>query len=65
MRIIAFVLAGALAVCFVDPGSAATRGSAGSSANPDRGPYPSSYSCGGVSCYRSGSQKIQKHRHNH
>jgi hypothetical protein len=65
MRIIALVLAGALAVCFMDPASAATRRSAGSSANPDRGTYPSSYSCGGVSCYRSGSQKIQKHKHNH
>jgi hypothetical protein len=61
MRIIALVLAGALAVCFMDPAFAATKRSTGSqNANPDRGPYPASSSCEGVSCYRSGSQKIQK-----
>jgi hypothetical protein len=64
MRIMALVLASFLAVCFVDTASAATRHSAGSqSANPDRGPYPASSSCAGVTCYRSGSQKIQKHKH--
>jgi hypothetical protein len=61
MRIMAFVLASALAVCFMDPASAASRRS-GQSANPDRGPYPVSAGCGGVSCYRSGAQKIQKHK---
>jgi hypothetical protein len=65
MRIVALVLAGALAVCFMGPASAATKRSAGSSANPDRATYPASYGCGGVSCYRSGSQKIQKPKHNH
>lgn len=61
MRILAFVLASALAVCLMDPASAATRRSAATqNANPDRGPYPASASCAGVSCYRSGSQKIQK-----
>jgi hypothetical protein len=64
MRIMAFVLASALAVCFMDPASAASRRS-GQSANPDRGPYPVSAGCGGVSCYRSGSQKIQKHKMKH
>jgi hypothetical protein len=65
MRIMAIVFATALAVCFMDPASAATRHSAGQSANPDQGPYPSSSSCAGVTCYRSGHQKIQKHKHNH
>jgi hypothetical protein len=61
MRIMLFVLASALAVCFMDPASAATkRSTATQNANPDRGPYPSSSSCEGVSCYRSGHQKIQK-----
>ena len=64
MRIMAILLASALVVCFMDPASAATRRSAASqNANPDRGPYPASSSCEGVSCYRSGSQKIQKHKH--
>jgi hypothetical protein len=63
MRIMAIVLASALVVCFMDPASAAKRSAAYQSANPDRGPYPASASCAGVSCYRSGSQKIQKHKH--
>jgi hypothetical protein len=63
MSIKALVLASVLAVCFMDPGSAATRHSSGyQSANPDRGPYPASSSCEGVTCYRSGSQKIKKHK---
>lgn len=62
MRIIALVLAGALAVCFMDPASAATKRSTGTAtANPDRSAYPASAGCGGSGyCYRSGSQKIQK-----
>jgi hypothetical protein len=58
MRIIALVLAGALAVCFMDPASAATKRSAGV-ANPDRSTYPASAGCSAY-CYRSGRQKIQK-----
>jgi hypothetical protein len=59
MRIMALVLAGALAVCFMDPASAATKRSA-QSANPDRSAYPSSAGCGtsAAYCYRSG----QKHK---
>ena len=62
MRMIAFVLAGALAVCFMDPASAATKRSAASaSANSDKSAYPASANCGGSGyCYRSGTQKIQK-----
>lgn len=61
MRILALVLAGALAVCFMDPASAATKRSA-QNANPDRSAYPSSAGCGtsAAYCYRSGHQKIQK-----
>jgi hypothetical protein len=63
MRIIALVLASALAVCFMDPASAATKRSAGQVTNPDRSAYPNSAGCGGSGyCYRSGSQKIQKHK---
>jgi hypothetical protein len=58
MRIMALVLAGALAVCFVDPTSAATRRSAGVE-NPDRSVYPNSRGCT-TYCYRSGHQKVQK-----
>jgi hypothetical protein len=65
MRIKTLVLVSALAVCFMGPASAATRHSAGQSANPDKGPYPSSSSCAGTTCYRSGSQKIQKQKHHH
>jgi hypothetical protein len=63
MRIMALVLAGALAVCFMDPASAATKRSA-QSANPDRSAYPSSAGCGtsAAYCYRSGHQKSQKHK---
>jgi hypothetical protein len=61
MRIMALVLASALAVCFMDPASAATKRSAGSeSANPDRSAYPNSAGCSASYCYRSGRQKIQK-----
>jgi hypothetical protein len=64
MRIMALVLASFLAVCFVDTASAATRHSAGV-ANSDRSVYPNSRGCGTTAayCYRSGSQKIQKHKH--
>jgi hypothetical protein len=58
MRIIALVLASALAVCCVDAASAATRQSAGV-ANPDRSVYPNSRGCSAY-CYRSAHQKIQK-----
>jgi hypothetical protein len=61
MRIMALVLASFLAVCFVGTASAATRHSAGV-ANPDRSVYPNSRGCT-TYCYRSGSQKIQKHKH--
>jgi hypothetical protein len=63
MRIMALVLASALAVCFMDPASAATKRSA-RAANSDRSAYPSSAGCGTTAayCYRSGSQKIQKHK---
>jgi hypothetical protein len=63
MRIMALVLASFLAVCFVDTASAATRHSAGV-ANPDRSVYPNSRGCT-TYCYRSGSQKIQKQKHDH
>ena len=66
MRIMALVLASALAVCFMDPASAATKRSpAGSSqANPDRSAYPASASYAGSGYnYRSTSQKIQKQQH--
>jgi hypothetical protein len=60
MRIMALVLASALAVCFMDPASAATKRAAGAT-NPDKSAYPASAGCGGSGyCYRSGSQKIQK-----
>jgi hypothetical protein len=65
MRIMALVLASALAVCFMNPASAATKRSAsGGVANPDRSVYPNSRGCS-TYCYRSGSQKIQKQKHNH
>jgi hypothetical protein len=63
MRIMALVLASALAVCFMNPASAATKRSAGV-ANPDRSVYPNSAGCSAY-CYRSGRQKIQKQKHNH
>jgi hypothetical protein len=64
MRILALVLASALAVCFMNPASAATkRAAAGSSvANPDRSVYPNSSGCSAY-CYRSGRQKIQNQKH--
>jgi hypothetical protein len=66
MRILALVLASALAVCFMNPASAATkRSAAGSSvANPDRSVYPNSRGCTAY-CYRSGRQKIQNQKHSH
>ena len=64
MRIMALVLASALAVCFVDVASAATRRSAEATANPDRSVYPNSRGCT-TYCYRSGRQKIQNQKHNH
>jgi hypothetical protein len=60
MRIMALVLASALAVCFIDPASAATRRSAGV-ANPDRSVYPNSTGCS-TYCYRGGKKKIQKQK---
>jgi hypothetical protein len=62
MRIMALILASALAVCYMDPASAAIRRSAGV-ANPDRSIYPNSRGCSAY-CYRSGSKKIQKHKKN-
>jgi hypothetical protein len=63
MRIMALVLASALAVCFMDPASAATKRSAGAqAANPDRSVYPNSAGCSAGYCYRSGRQKIQKRK---
>src|SRR5271154_1649311 len=60
MRIIALVIAGALAVCFMGPASAATKRSA-AVANTDKSAAPASAGCGGsVCCYRGGRQKIQK-----
>ena len=65
MRILALVLASALAVCFVNPASAATKHSASAAvANPDRSVYPASRGCT-TYCYRSGRQKIQNQKHNH
>jgi len=63
MRIMALILASALAVCFMETASAATKRSGGA-ANSDRSAYPSSSGCGTTAayCYRSGSQKIQKHK---
>jgi hypothetical protein len=57
MRIMAIVLASALAVCFINAASAATKRSAGA-ANSEKSAYPSSYGCSAY-CYRSGRQKIQ------
>jgi hypothetical protein len=67
MRIMTIVLASTLAVCFMGPASAATKRSVGAqAANPDRSALPNSAGCGGSGyCYRSGSQKIQKHKKNH
>jgi len=65
MRITALVLASALAVCFVDSASAATK-RATAAANPDRSAYPTSASYAGSGYnYRSTSQKIQKHKKTH
>ena len=65
MRMIALVLASALAVCFINPASAATkRSTSAEAANPDRSVYPNSRGCTAY-CYRSGRQKIQKQKQNH
>jgi len=66
MRVMALVLASVLAVCFMNPASAATkRAPAGSSvANPDKSVYPNSSGCTAY-CYRSGRQKIQNQKPNH
>ena len=62
MRLIALVLASALAVCFMNPASAATRKApAATVANPDRSVFPNSRGCT-TYCYRSGRQKIQKQK---
>jgi len=63
MRIMALVLASALAVCFMNPASAATKRSA-EVANPDKSVYPNSRGCT-TYCYRSGRQKIQNQKPNH
>ena len=69
MRVIALVLASALAVCFMNmnPASAATKRSAASQAtSSDKSTFPSTANCGGSGyCYRSGGQKIQKQKPNH
>ena len=66
MRVMALVLASALAVCFVNPASAATKRSASQAASSDKSTFPSTANCGGSGyCYRSGSQKIQKQKPNH
>jgi hypothetical protein len=60
MRMITLVLASALAVCFMNPASAATkRSTSAEAANPDRSVYPNSRGCTAY-CYRSGRQKIQQ-----
>jgi hypothetical protein len=64
MRVMALVLASALAVCFMNPASAATKQSAAAVANPDRSVYPATRGCS-TYCYRSGRQKIQNQKHNH
>jgi hypothetical protein len=64
MRIMALVLASALAVCYMDPASAATRHSAVAVGNPDRSVYPNSCGCTAY-CYRSGRLKIQNQKNNH
>ena len=61
MRVMGLVIASALAVCFMDPASAATR-------NPDRSarsaePWAGQGCAASGSCYRSRSQKIQKKHH--
>jgi len=63
MRMMALVLASALAVCFMNPASAATKRSA-EVANPDKSVYPNSRGCT-TYCYRSGRQKIQNQKPNH
>jgi hypothetical protein len=58
-------LAAALAVCLMNPASAATKRTQ-VGANPDRSAYPASASYAGSGYnYRSTSQKIQKHKKNH
>jgi hypothetical protein len=64
MRIMALVLASALAVCFMNPASAATTKRSAGIANPDRTAYPATRGCTAY-CYRSGRQKIQNQKQNH
>ena len=66
MRVLALVLASALAVCVMNPASAATKRAASTAeaANPDRSAYPNSRGCTAY-CYRSGSQKTQNQKHKH
>ena len=65
MRVIALVLASALAVCLMTPASAATKRSTSTEvSNPDRSVYPNSRGCTAY-CYRSGRQKIQNQKANH
>ena len=63
MRIMALLLASALAVCFMNPASAATKRSA-EVANPDKSVYPNSRGCT-TYCSRSGRQKIQNQKQKH
>ena len=56
MRIMALVLASALAVCFMNPASAATKRTT-EAANPDRSVYPNSRGCT-TYCYRGKKQKV-------
>ena len=60
MRIMALILASALAVCFMNPASAATKRTT-EAANPDRSVYPNSRGCT-TYCYRGKKQKVQKHK---
>jgi hypothetical protein len=61
MRIVTLMLAGMLIVCLAGGEAlAAKRTSSSGVVNPDRQYYQQAGSCGGSSCYRSGSQKIQK-----
>ena len=61
MRIVTLILAGMLTVVLAgDQALAAKRSSSSGVVNPDRQYYQQAGSCGGGSCYRSGSQKHQK-----
>ena len=61
MRIVTLILAGMLTVVLAgDQALAAKRSASSGVVNPDRQYYQQAGSCGGGSCYRSGSQKHQK-----